>query len=682
MVSTSENRTQRFTIIAQDPSVKVKKSIDKVKDDGDHRINSEAEYEEVILTAEVDVPAEELAPGPRGYRVQVIDYNSSTGKLYTTLDYKLLEEGKYCDPFADEPDSTLLTNPTFHAQNVYAIIMRTLARFEFALGRRISWSFDGHQLQVAPHAFADANAFYSKRDRALLFGYFPKPHAKRQQRAGNKKDRGQKADTQDWVFTCLSHDIVVHETTHALVDGLRERYIDPSSPEQAGFHEGFADVIALLSIFSLPDVVERVIDLGNLNGGDSERVALKNLTAESISNSVILGLGEEFGQESSDEKTGTRKNALRRSVALKPPSELTPPQPNDYYMNDKEFEEPHRRGELLVAAIMRAFVTVWCNRLEKLGDALGKDARREKAGERYLDRRRVIEEGASAADHLLTMAIRALDYTPPTDLEFCDFLSAILTADHEIRPDDSKYNFRKTLLESFGAYGISPTSKAQEGVWESPDGGELRYDRTRFDSLTRDPDEMFRFIWENREKLGLEADAYTRVLSVRPCMRINPDDGFVLHETVAEYYQQLNIEVDELKQFGIRAPLPMLQQFDKRSVTVYGGGALIFDEFGRVKFHIRNRIMNPLRQTRRLKYLWKYGYFDAMQSGASAESYSERRFAQMHRERFNIFPILSRERRESNGNHLKAEQWSEAFHDAQDDDDEVSGQASQTEQAD
>jgi hypothetical protein len=147
-------RTQKLTIIAKDTTVKV---------GADRR----------ILRAKVEIPAEELAPGPRGYRVQVIDYDSSSGLLYPPLEYRTLADGTYNDPFDDEPDVVLLGDPEFHAQNVYAIVMRVLARFEYALGRRVSWSFGGHQLQVAPHAFLEANAFYSKDDRSLLFGYFP-----------------------------------------------------------------------------------------------------------------------------------------------------------------------------------------------------------------------------------------------------------------------------------------------------------------------------------------------------------------------------------------------------------------------------------------------------------------------------------------------------------------------------
>jgi hypothetical protein len=42
--------------------------------------------------------------------------------------------------------------------------------------------------------------------------------------------------------------------------------VEPSSPDQAAFHEGFADITALLSVFSLKDVVEVLIDLGRGRG--------------------------------------------------------------------------------------------------------------------------------------------------------------------------------------------------------------------------------------------------------------------------------------------------------------------------------------------------------------------------------------------------------------------------------
>ena len=213
-VVAAKARTRKLTIVAQDPAV--------TGTDGN------------ILTADVDVPAEELARGPWGHRVHVIDYDGSTRTLYKPLEYAADRDGVPKDRFRKPSQTTILGDPQFHAQNVYAIVMRTLARFEFALGRRVSWGFRGHQLNVAPHAFADANAFYTERDQALLFGYFP----------------GRRGT----VFACLSHDVVAHETTHALVDGLRERFTDPSSPDQAAFHEGFADVVALLSLFSLRDV--------------------------------------------------------------------------------------------------------------------------------------------------------------------------------------------------------------------------------------------------------------------------------------------------------------------------------------------------------------------------------------------------------------------------------------------
>src|SRR4030095_7428755 len=86
----------------------------------------------------------------------------------------------------------------------------------------------------------EANAFYSRDVEGLVFGYF----------------RGRRNRA---VYTCLSQDIVVHETTHALIDALRERYLDPSGPDQAAFHEGFADIVALLSVFAQPELMVELL---------------------------------------------------------------------------------------------------------------------------------------------------------------------------------------------------------------------------------------------------------------------------------------------------------------------------------------------------------------------------------------------------------------------------------------
>lgn len=564
-------RTRKMRIVAQDTSV---------------RVNGK------ILTAVVDVPAEELGPGPRGYRVHVIDYDASSRTLYPPLSHASPHAPWARAPEEDLPDAVILGDPRFHAQNVYAVIMRTLARFELALGRRVSWGFDspGHQLKVAPHAFSDTNAYYSRQDEALLFGHFPS------------------SDGARTVFSCLSHDIVAHETAHALLDGLRRRYVEPSSPDQAAFHEGFADIVALLSVFALPEVVQALLDL-HLGGSQPQReagtVSVEDLTKERLEKSVLLGLGEEFGRE----MDVIGRSALRHSARLRPDRTL---------MDSPAYLESHRRGEILVAAVMHAFLAVWADRLKTL--------MRDEAT-RVVDRTRAAEEGSRAADYLLTMAIRALDYCPPVHLEFGTFLSAMLTADYELRPVDT-FGFREHLRTTFDAFGIRPASRGEEGRWLGPNT-HFKYGRTRFESMQRDPDEVFRFVWENRVELGLVDEAYTRVISVRPCVRTAPEDGFPLRETVAEVLQQVTIPAGELGRYGIERPAEMPAS---TPVMLFGGMTLVFDEYGQVKYVVGDSVFDPTRkrvqqrQSERIASLWNHGHF--RRGSASA-----RRFSSIHRQR-------------------------------------------------
>ena len=101
------------------------------------------------------------------------------------------------------------------------------------------------RLRIYPHAIRDANAYYDPDRTALLFGYF----AAADQSQGANYPGG-------LVFTCLSPDIVAHETTHAILDSIHHRYIEDTNPDVAAFHEGFADIVALLQRFTFSELVE------------------------------------------------------------------------------------------------------------------------------------------------------------------------------------------------------------------------------------------------------------------------------------------------------------------------------------------------------------------------------------------------------------------------------------------
>jgi hypothetical protein len=160
------------------------------------------------------------------------------------------------------------------------------------------------------------------------------------------------------------------------------------------------------------------------------------------------------------------------------------------------------------------------------------------------------------------------------------------------------------------------------------------YERVHFESLRQDPDEVVRFLWENRATLGLYPGTYTRVMSVRPCVRVAPD-GFVLRETVAEWEQMMDVRAAELRRLGLRAPKGMSP---RTRIRLHGGGTLIFDEFGKLKFNIHKRLIGRGQQ-QKLDYLWAHGGYreDLAQSRALAFGGY---FAHLHRQRalFGSFP--------------------------------------------
>ena len=273
-------------------------------------------------------------------------------------------------------------------------------------------------------------------------------------------------------------DIVCHETTHAILDGLRPRFLEPTLPDQPAFHEALGDIVAILSVFSLREVVE--LALGREDG--EGRIAESGWERSVLAKSILFGVAEQFGEVTS----GVRGSALRRSSEL--------PAGDDWRENPA-FEEPHRRGEVLVAAVIDALVGMWTERLEALEHAGG------------VNRERAAEEGAKAAGHLLTMVIRSLDYAPAVEIEFEDVLDAILVADEIVAPDD-RHGYREAIRASFERYGIGRPQGRTINLAELTTP--FRYEQINAAALRSSKDEAYRFLWQNLAALELNSDWYLR----------------------------------------------------------------------------------------------------------------------------------------------------------------------------
>ena len=396
----------------------------------------------------VMVRYEDLRPGPIGDRFAVIDYDGDCpngkdfGVFYKPIDYsddKLLINGGM--PLSQ-------TDPRFHQQMVYAVACETLQRFEAALGRQIHWKLPdkaehgasrreaGRRLNLFPHAMRQENAFYCREAQGILFGYFK----------ANRINPGRNLPGQT-VFTCLSHDIIAHETTHAIVDGIRQFFIEATSHDTPAFHEAFADISALFSHFSHKAVL---LDTLKKTGGQLYKLQLtpdasdkmaggeKNIQAQTAEDNPLIALATQFGQARG---MGT---ALRRALG-------SVPNPNDI----KTKLEPHERGSILVAAVFDAYFTIYLRRTADLfaiwrsgGVTSDCDIPAELA-------ERLAAEASRTADDFFVICARALDYCPPVDVTFGDFLRAILTADLDLHPDDPE-GLRQAIMEAFRSRGLLP----------------------------------------------------------------------------------------------------------------------------------------------------------------------------------------------------------------------------------
>ena len=71
---------------------------------------------------------------PAGEYLEIIDYDPATGRFYEPVDLD------HPHLLAQNGHAPAVSNPRFHQQFVYAVVMTTIKNFEKALGREILWA--------------------------------------------------------------------------------------------------------------------------------------------------------------------------------------------------------------------------------------------------------------------------------------------------------------------------------------------------------------------------------------------------------------------------------------------------------------------------------------------------------------------------------------------------------------
>ncbi len=523
--------------------------------------------------ATVNVPYEKLEPGPAGRLFEVDDCDAALGLRYRSVDLDdpalLMSSGLAPTP----------SDPRFHQQMVYAVCSTVYSTFRAALGRQLAWGFRksraDDRLVLRPHAFVGANAWYDQELGEIAFGYFKAP----EQPAVDRSLPG------GYIFACLSHDVIAHELSHAILHSLRARYTVPTGSDVLAFHEAFADLVAIFQRFSYQEHVKVAIA--------RSRGALDKAT-------LLSEVAGQFGRAAT-----ARRTALRSAVESEPPPRY-----------DARLE-PHDLGALLVAAVFEAFATVYRRKTARYVRVATNGSAILPPGDLPADLLGILAGRASRlASQFLSVLIRAVDYCPAADLSLGEYLRAVITADFDLVPNDT-WGYREAFIDAFLRRNIYPRGvsslsedallwrptrrpfdpiellsfahlqfRGDPGTAAGPD--ELRRQGTVLGEFVSRPENLAEFGLVAPGDPELEGDEVDLpvVESVRSARRVGPD-GQVVFDLVGAITQR--------RQVASKAGHPGFELF--------GGATVILGPEGEIRYAISKRVTAPDRAQRRREFI-------------------------------------------------------------------------------
>ena len=410
--------------------------------------------------------------GPTCRRVAIVDFNFNTGRYgararfepkgspyRNVAAYRVslpTRKGARVAPWSRSklkvPLETLGSSrydDPFLKVSVFGTVLRTigLVQDSVALGREVRWAFPGKQLLVVPRAGALDNAFYHRQSQSLRFYY-----------GVSGRSRA--------VYTGLSQDIVAHETTHAILDGIAPSLYDALSSETLAIHEAIADITAALLSMRNRELLTR-------EARDSVKTS-----RELQESSRFTRIAEEFGKfRGHGEALRDVCNSKTLDTKGADPAQIV------------DDSSPHSLSEVLSGALFDVLRNEFA--------VMGTDAslRRALNADRDAKDDPLRWRATYAVNRVLCLIYKGLDLLPPGEASFAELIRAMVVADELYLPKLTT------------ARGMILRSAAERGVRCQPpsSGATLGFDdRTNlFQSLPADSDARRAFVDRHREWLSV-----------------------------------------------------------------------------------------------------------------------------------------------------------------------------------
>ncbi len=350
---------------------------------------------------------------------------------------------------------------------------------EDALGRRVHWAFGDHPLVVAVRFRRGKNARYFRKKRGIGFYYFD-------------------TDAGDRVYTAGSPDIVAHETSHAILDGIAPDLYHSPLPDALAIHEAVADLTALFLTFKMNDFTDHLLTIT-----DGDLRAAKEFG----------WIAEQFGAEVAQSGEQHYLRSLYSEYSLNADWGIPANRDNHYELS-----------QVFSGAVFSALIAEF----EREEQAPGNEDQ---------------GKGLSlfiAASKIRRLVCRGLDYLPPAEITLFDLAYAIITADEVAFPEAADSMIRNSLMQALIKRGIGQS--AADYALDAAPGLPQILDAYDMEQMAADHSYLALFVADNQQALLIPVGTEYEVRKI-----ICTDKKRFLSSGRSIHFQELIIKVTWLE---------------------------------------------------------------------------------------------------------------------------------------